>query len=132
MDSLHGQGFRKLVIINGHGGNTFKTYIRDLAKKYPDFTVIVVDWWSIIPTKDYFEETIDEHGGEQETSVLLHYRPDLVKMEQAGNGKINPLPIESIKKSGLVTRNWSVVWKIPVSVILKNPLPKKVNDTPKP
>lgn len=110
VDSLHGQGFRKLVIINGHGGNTFKMYIRDLAKKYPDFTVIAVDWWAIVPTAGYFEEKPDEHGGEQETSVLLHYRPDLVKMEQAGNGQVNPLPIESInQKVGWLPRNWGVV-----------------------
>ena len=110
MDSLHGQGFRKLVLINGHGGNTFKTYVRDLAKKYPDFIVIVVDWWSIIPTEGYFEEKTDEHGGEQETSVLLYYRPDLVKMEQAGDGKVNPLPIESInQKVGWLPRDWGVV-----------------------
>lgn len=110
VDSLYCQGFSKLVIINGHGGNTFKTYVRDLAKKYPHFTVIVVDWWSIIPTEGYFEENLDEHGGEQETSVLLYYRPDLVKMEQAGDGKVTSLPIESInKKVGWLPRNWGVV-----------------------
>lgn len=107
VDSLHGQGLKKLVIVNGHGGNTFKTYIRDLAKKYPDFTVIAVDWWSIVPVGNYFEEKIDEHGGEQETSVLLHYRPDLVKMEQAGSGKITPLPMESInQRIGWLPRPW--------------------------
>lgn len=110
VDSLCGQGFRKLVVINGHGGNTFKTYVRDLAKKYPDFTVIVIDWWAIVPTQDYFEEKPDEHGGEQETSVLLYYRPDLVKMEQAGDGKVRPLPIESIsQKVGWLPRDWQIV-----------------------
>ena len=70
----------------------------------------MVDWWAIVPTKDYFEETPDEHGGEQETSVLLHYRPDLVKMEQAGDGKVIPLPMESINnKVGWLPRNWGVV-----------------------
>jgi creatinine amidohydrolase len=41
--SLHGQGFRKLVIINGHGGNTFKPYIRDLTMAFPDFRLVVAD-----------------------------------------------------------------------------------------
>ena len=41
--SLYGQGFRKMVIINGHGGNTLKPYVRDLAMSFPDFRLIVVD-----------------------------------------------------------------------------------------
>ena len=32
--SLYAQGYRKMVIINGHGGNTFKSMIRDLSLDY--------------------------------------------------------------------------------------------------
>src|SRR5690606_10036894 len=65
--SLHGQGFRKLIILNGHGGNTFKPYVRDLGMDFPDFRLVVVDWWAIVPTGDYFTEKPDDHAGEQET-----------------------------------------------------------------
>lgn len=110
VDSLHGQGIMKLVIVNGHGGNSFKGFVRDLARKYPDFTIIVIDWWTFIPREGYFDEKIDEHGGEQETSVLLHYRPDLVKMEQAGDGAVHPHPMESVnQKVGWLPRNWELV-----------------------
>lgn len=37
--SLYAQGYRKMVIINGHGGNTFKSMIRDLSLDYPDFLI---------------------------------------------------------------------------------------------
>ena len=37
VSSLYVQGIRKLIIINGHGGNTFKSMIRDLSVDYPDF-----------------------------------------------------------------------------------------------
>ena len=63
--------------------------------------IVAVDWLTIVPTEGYFEERIDEHDGEQETSVLLHYRPDLVKMEKAGDGDVASGKIKSIVKNRL-------------------------------
>ena len=37
--SLYHQGIRKMVIVNGHGGNSFKSMIRDLAVDYPDVLI---------------------------------------------------------------------------------------------
>ncbi|OPZ31307.1 MAG: Creatinine amidohydrolase [Bacteroidetes bacterium ADurb.BinA174] len=69
--------------------------------------IVAVDWLTIVPTEGYFEERIDEHDGEQETSVLLHYRPDLVKMEKAGDGDVASGKIKSIvKKIGWMPRHW--------------------------
>lgn len=108
--SLHGQGFRKMVIINGHGGNTFKPYIRDLAMAFPDFRLVVADWWAIVSTEDYFKEKPDEHAGEQETSVMLHYHPELVAMERAGDGIVSPSQIEAVdQKIGWMPRNWDEI-----------------------
>lgn len=108
--SLHGQGFRKLVIVNGHGGNTFKSYIRDLVMDWPDFIIAVVDWFNVVPKKGYFEADPDDHAGEQETSVMLYYRPELVSMEQAGDGSVIPGKIPSINNGvGWVPRHWDEV-----------------------
>ena len=108
--SLRTQGFRKLVIINGHGGNTFKPFVRDFAMSFPDFQLIVVDWWQIVPTEGYFEEKPDEHAGELETSVLMHYRPDLVHLNQAGDGAVAPCNISGVdKKIGWMPRHWDEV-----------------------
>ncbi len=110
VDSLYLQNFHKLVIVNGHGGNSFKALIRDMARIYPDFCIVLVDWYDIVPKDDFFEESLDEHAGEQETSVMLHYFPHLVKMEEAGNGSTKPIKIESLnKKTGWMPRNWSEV-----------------------
>jgi creatinine amidohydrolase len=69
-----------------------------------------VDWWAIIPTEGYFEEKPDEHAGEQETSVMLHYHPELVAMERAGDGRVNPCKIGAVdRKIGWMPRNWDEV-----------------------
>src|SRR5690554_538822 len=108
--SLNIQGITKLVIINGHGGNTFKSYIRDLLLSFPDFKIVVVNWWEVVSPMGYFEETPDNHAGEFETSVMLHYKPELVNMESAGDGSVKPVQIEALNQNiGWMHRNWDQV-----------------------
>lgn len=105
--SLRIQGIHKLLIVNGHGGNTFKSMIRDLAVKMPDFFILAADWFGIVPKEDYFEAEIDDHAGEQETSVLMHFHPELVKLEKAGKGTPKPWKIQSLNdKTAWAPRNW--------------------------
>lgn len=105
--SLHHQHIYKLVIVNGHGGNNFNNMIRDLAVDYPEFTVVVANWFSIIPQSEYFDNK-DDHAGEMETSVMMHYYPGLVlPLSQAGNGEANPFAIESLNdKTAWTPRRW--------------------------
>lgn len=107
--SLHHQGIRKLVIINGHGGNSFKGMIRDLAVDYPDFLIASSEWFAVVPPAGYFEEK-DDHAGELETSVMMHYHPELVKIEEAGAGRSKPFSVEALnEKVAWVPRDWSKV-----------------------
>lgn len=107
--SLYAQGIRKMVIVNGHGGNSFKGMIRDLSVDYPDFLIAVSDWFSVIPAKDYFDAPGD-HADELETSVMMHYHPELVNLDEAGEGKYKPFAIESLKeKVAWLPRNWQKV-----------------------
>lgn len=109
VSSLHCQGFDKLIILNGHGGNSFKNMFRDLAVDFPDFILIACDSFKVIPMDEYFEEK-DDHAGEMETSVLMHYRPELVDLSVAGEGISIPFKSESLRKGiGWMPRNWSKV-----------------------
>lgn len=109
VESLHYQGIRILVIVNGHGGNSFKHMIRDLAVDYSDMLVACCDWFAIEPQDGYFENR-DDHAGEMETSVLMYYHPELVNLETAGDGHGKPFNIESLNnKVAWIPRNWAKV-----------------------
>lgn len=117
--SLHAQGIRKLIIISGHGGNNFKGMIRDLAFVYPDFLILATDWFGIVPTKGYFEAAIDDHAGESETSAMMYYHPELVNLDEAGNGDSRPFAIASLNEKvawapAIGTKPlWIAGWAIP-------------------
>ena len=45
-DSLYGQGFRRFVVVNGHGGNTPADAMRrDWVADHPDAQVLFHNWW---------------------------------------------------------------------------------------
>jgi len=107
--SLHRQGIFKLVIVNGHGGNSFKNMIRDLSVDYPDIMIVLVDWFAIVPQDGYFEER-DDHAGEMETSVMMYYYPELVSLSEARDGAAKPFAIPSLnEKIAWIPRYWTQV-----------------------
>lgn len=107
--SLYEQGIRKMVIINGHGGNNFKNMIRDLAVDYPDFLLATSEWFTVLPAKDFFEEPGD-HADEVETSVMMHYHPELVNLEEAGEGAYTPFVAPTLQqKVAWIPRHWQRV-----------------------
>ena len=108
--SLKRQGIHKLMIMSGHGGNNFKGIIRDIMIEDPEMIIVQNEWFSIIPAKDFFEEKIDDHAGELETSVMLHYYPELVRMDLAGDGNSRSFAIEGLNtKVAWLPRDWSRV-----------------------
>ena len=47
LDSLYGQGFRRFLLVNGHGGNTpGGSLAREWVAGQPDAQVIFHSWWS--------------------------------------------------------------------------------------
>ncbi|MBR6128515.1 MAG: creatininase family protein [Bacteroidaceae bacterium] len=107
--SLHHQGFRKLLIVNGHGGNTFKSMIRDLAVDYPDFFILSSEWFTVLPAGEWFDAPGD-HADELETSVMMHYHPELADLAEAGSGLANPFALQSLReKTAWLPRHWTRV-----------------------
>ncbi|MBR8724045.1 putative mycofactocin system creatinine amidohydrolase family protein MftE [Bacteroides pyogenes] len=107
--SLYAQGVRKLVIVNGHGGNTFKSMIRDLSVDYPDFLIASSEWFTVLKAGDFFEDPGD-HADELETSVMMYYHPELVNLQEAGKGDYKKFAIRSLnEKVAWIPRDWSKV-----------------------
>ena len=83
--------------------------VRDLAFEYPDFLIAVSDSFGIVPQRDFFEER-DDHAGEMETSLMMHYHPELVDIERAGDGRSEPFAVESLNdRTAWVPRDWNRV-----------------------
>lgn len=107
--SLEGQGVLKLVIVNGHGGNDFRQMIRELQPKTNVF-LAVINWWSCVDVKKYFEETGD-HAGEAETSAVMHLAPQQVRaLSEAGSGKARKSKLTGIREGwAWAPRRWTQV-----------------------
>lgn len=109
VESLHYQGMRRLLIVNGHGGNTFKPMIRDLAVDFPDMLIATSEWFKVAPAKEFFDYPGD-HADELETSVMMHYYPELVDLSEAGDGHSRGWASSSLRMgTAWIPRNWQMV-----------------------
>ena len=79
-------GIRKLVFVNSHGGNVsiLDIVARELRVKAGMFAVKAA--WSHFWPKDVYSDIENRHGihgGDSETSLVLHFRSELVDMSKA-------------------------------------------------
>lgn len=86
-DSVARAGIRKMVLINAHGGNVpiLDIVARELRVRHGMF-VTATNWLRFgQPDRLYPAEEFAYgiHGGDIETSLMLHLRPDLVRMDLA-------------------------------------------------
>ena len=107
--ALAGWGVRKLVIVNGHGGNDFRQMIRELQPKTELF-VCTLDWWKCADPRPFFAEPGD-HAGELETSVVMHLAPELVlPLEEAGPGRARAFRVAALREGwAWAPRRWTQV-----------------------
>ena len=108
--ALGGQGIRRLVILNGHGGNDFRAMIRDLQPRVPEVFLCTINWWSCVDARPFFAAPGD-HGGELETSVMLHVAPSLVRpLSDAGPGRERKARIAGLREGwAWAPRRWTAI-----------------------
>jgi creatinine amidohydrolase len=83
-ESLIISGFRKIFIVNGHGGNNelLQLVARDLALKHP-VSVAAASYWTVawdalVALDAHKPGRLPGHAGAFETSVMMALRPELV------------------------------------------------------
>jgi creatinine amidohydrolase len=106
---LTGQGIKKLVVLNGHGGNDFRQMIREL-QPHVNLFLCAVNWFRIVDQKPFFSKP-DDHGGEMETSVMMHFVPELVlPLSEAGDGRERKPRIAAMREGwAWAPRRWTQV-----------------------
>ena len=88
-ESVHRAGLRKIVLANSHGGNAsvISTATRELRVRF-DMLAVATHWrWFGLPDGMYdaVESKHGIHAGDIETSLMLDFRQDLVRMDKAKN-----------------------------------------------
>lgn len=87
--SIYNSGFRKLILMNSHGGQPqiMEIAARDIHQENPDFNIFPFFTWRVpniakeLLTQQELEHGI--HAGDAETSLMLALLPEQVKLDLA-------------------------------------------------
>ena len=113
-EAVHRAGLAKLVMVNSHGGNVdlISIVARELRVRLG--MLVVGCSWSRFgrPAGLYTDEelAVGIHAGDVETSLMLHFRPDLVRMEEAENFAPSTIEIarefDLLRPTGFTAFGW--------------------------
>ena len=116
LETLQQSGVRKLLILNSHGGNDFKPVLRELYGQ-TDVQIFLCNWYQMI--RDFANQVCehsDDHAGEMETSLIMAFRPDLVRRSADGTGLAadagsrRPMQFEALREGWVaMTRPWHLL-----------------------
>jgi creatinine amidohydrolase len=102
-------GFRRVVLLNGHGGQSREVgdVVHRLWHEKRAYAV-AVEWWGLVEeiSQDLYGEHTSGHAGIEETAMVLAVAPGLVDLQRA------PLAPRSPRRAGIKARPF------PATVIL--------------
>ncbi len=85
--SIWANGFRRIVLLNGHVGNEQPTWSTSVKLAEEDIWALAITYWHMAEDELRAWSEADAgsigHGGEWETSLQLYLRPELLDMDLA-------------------------------------------------
>lgn len=111
-ESLVKQGIDRLVVLNFHGGNDFKSMIRDVVYELPIFIVQIQGFMLGAEARQCLKDPGGDHANEFETALVMHLAPDWVApLDTAHDGSTTPshMPKLSAHKAAWFTRDWAAL-----------------------
>jgi creatinine amidohydrolase len=94
--ALAAHGVRKVVVVNGHGGNLNALRSAAMAARREGVLVVIYQWWTLPELRSIFSEEELGHAASVETSVNLYLHPHLVRMDRAVDEKPARLPTDGL------------------------------------
>ena len=122
--SIHRHGFRRIVLLNGHGGNenALRCLTDELTPKLRIPIVQFTYWYAAAEAiRDILEtQTGLNHACEAETSMMMALRPELVAEERIPLAKSNRTPgVEEFVGGGVY--RWRAIGARSASGVIGNP-----------
>ncbi len=108
--SLATHGVRKLLLLNGHGGNDLKWILRQMQGATP-VHIFLCNWYKMAADqhKTIFEDAGD-HAGELETSMGLAHFAHLVDLPKADAGSTASSRFDAVRNGWVeITRPWHLL-----------------------
>lgn len=116
VETLASSGIQRLLILNSHGGNDLKPILRELYGRTP-VHLFLCNWYQMI--RDVAASVCqhqDDHAGEMETSLIMTFRPDLVRRSDDGqaltadSGATRQLRFQALQEGWVsITRPWHLL-----------------------
>lgn len=98
LESAFEHGFRRILILNGHGGNiaALQVAMAELLNELPGLQVKMRSWWQELAVKQVLDATFPGrpggHADAGETSLVMAIRPEVVRLDRAAHSPDAPQP----------------------------------------
>lgn len=112
-ESVYRAGFRKLLFVNGHGGQpqVLEMAARELRLRHGDFIVVPSFTWRVPHVAGRYlserEKRLAMHAGHGETALMLALAPETVHMERAAANYPPEFPSKLLSPDGRPACAWS-------------------------